>query len=232
MTTYQNNLSIKSWAEEDRPREKLLLKGKSALSEAELIGILIGSGTKELSAVELSKQILAHIDNDLNELAKLSVKDLEKFKGIGQAKAICIVSALELGRRRKATSSNEKPRIIEPCDAYELMKPDLLDLDFEEFWVILLNRANNVLKKIKVSSGGVAGTVVDSKIILKHAIENLASGIILVHNHPSGNTKPSQADIKLTKGLQEASRFMGIDLYDHVIFADKGYYSFSEDGLI
>lgn len=174
-------LDIKKWAEEDRPREKLLLKGKSSLSDAELIAILIGSGTASLSAVDLSKQILQHTANNLNDLAKLSVKDLMKFKGIGEAKAISIVAALELGRRRKEVEHLKKPKITSSTDAYEYMKAHLLDLSHEEFWVILLNRANKVIQCKQISSGGVSGTVADPKMIFKIALEELSSSIILVH---------------------------------------------------
>lgn len=227
-----SHIKILNWAEEDRPREKLLLKGKSTLSDAELIGILIGSGTFALSAVDLGKQILQSVDNNLNELAKLSVKDLEKFKGIGEAKAITIVSALELGRRRKEAEVPKKTQIKHPQDVHTLMIPYLLDLPYEEFWILLLNRANIVIKPVKISSGGVQGTVVDAKIIFKHALENLASGIVLVHNHPSGSLQPSQADLQITKKLQQAGQVLEIPILDHIIFADKAYFSFNEKNLL
>lgn len=229
---YQRNLVIKSWAEEDRPREKLLLKGRAALSDAELIGILIGSGTPKLTAVDVAKLILNAVNNDLNELAKLSVNDLTKHPGIGEAKAISIVSALELGRRRKETASAAKTKITCSTDIYQYIRPQLLDLPHEEFWVILLNRANVVMKKLPVSTGGVAGTVADPKIIFKQAIESLASAIILVHNHPSGNLKPSSADITLTKKMKEAGAFLDLPILDHIIFADSGYYSFADEGVL
>ena len=177
-------LSITQWAEEDRPREKLLLKGKSSLSDAELIGILLGSGTKTLSAVDLAKQILNSVGNDLHALAKMSVSDLCKFKGIGEAKAISIVSALELGRRRKDAEPVKQPRITCSDDAYQLLKPELTDLPHEEFWIILLKRNNQVIRKEQVSFGGVSGTIVDPKMIFKKALDNLASGMILVHKLP------------------------------------------------
>ncbi|MEM9857548.1 MAG: DNA repair protein RadC [Bacteroidota bacterium] len=226
------SLSIKSWAEEDRPREKLALKGKSALSEAELIAILIGSGTASMSAVDVAKGILNSSENDLNRLAKLTVKDLTKFKGIGEAKAISIVAALELGRRRKETEVIKKPKIRSSKDAYDLMKPDLLDLSHEEFWCLLLNRSNIVIKKQLISSGGVSGTVADPKIIYKAALEELASGIILIHNHPSGNMKPSQADINLTKKMKTAAKALDISLYDHLIFTEQGFFSFADENLL
>ncbi|MDX1628893.1 MAG: DNA repair protein RadC [Fulvivirga sp.] len=225
-------LQIKKWAEEDRPREKLLLKGKGALSEAELIAILIGSGTNALSAVELARQILGHVDNNLNELARLSVKDLTRFKGIGEAKAISIVAALELGRRRKESESAVKPKITCSTDVFHLMQAHLLDLKHEEFWVILLNRANQVVKKQQISSGGVSGTVADPKIIFKLALDELASSIILVHNHPSGNLKASQADISLTKKLVEAGRMLEIPILDHIIFTDNAYLSFADEHMM
>jgi DNA repair protein RadC len=229
---YSQNLKILSWAEEDRPREKLMIKGKSALSDAELIGILIGSGTISMSAVDLAKVILNGVDNNLNELAKLSVKDLQKFKGIGEAKAISIMSALELGRRRRESEAPKKMRITSSKDVYDIMAPDLLDLMHEEFWVILLNRANAVIKKVQISAGGVAGTVADPKIIFKTALENLASGIILVHNHPSGNLLPSQADKEITRKMKDAGKLLEVPVLDHVIFADKNYFSFADEGIL
>jgi len=225
-------LKIKSWSLEDRPREKLLLKGTSALSHAELIAILIGSGTTTLSAVEVAKKILQAVENNLHELAKLSVNDLMKVKGIGEAKAVTIVAALELGRRRKDIDSQEKPRITGSKDAFELLKGDLMDLPHEEFWVILLNRANRMMKKKKVSEGGVSGTVADPKIIFKFALEELASGVIVVHNHPSGNLAASQSDIDLTKKLKEAGKFLEVQLLDHLIIAGQKYYSFADEGII
>ncbi|MES2519600.1 MAG: DNA repair protein RadC [Bacteroidota bacterium] len=233
MSTYENNyLSIKSWAEEDRPREKLLLKGKAALSDAELLGILIGTGIQNMTAVDLAKLILQSVSNDLNQLARLTVKDLSKFKGIGEAKAITIVSALEVGRRRKNAVAVERPRITCSGDAYEVLKPHLLDLPHEEFWIILLNRANQVMKCERISSGGVSGTVADPKMIFKVALENLCSAIILSHNHPSGNLTPSQADKDLTKKLREAGAYLEIPVLDHVIFTDKSYLSFADAGLL
>ncbi len=225
-------LSIKNWAEEDRPREKLLLKGKAVLSEAELIGILIGSGTSHMSAVDLAKHILNQVSQDLNNLARLSVKDLMKFKGIGEAKAITIVSALELGRRRKDSEATIRPKISSAKSAYELMKPELMDLPHEEFWVLLLKRNNEVLKKKKISSGGISGTAVDPKMIFKHALDETSSSIILFHNHPSGNTKPSHEDIQLTRKLTEAGRFLDLPVIDHIIFCDHDYYSFADNSAL
>lgn len=232
MSDQNHGLNILSWAEEDRPREKLLLKGKSALSDAELIAILIGSGTKSMSAVDVGKKILNEADNNLNELAKFSVKDLQKIKGIGEAKAITIVSALELGRRRKGEEYKEKVRITSSNDIYQLIKPELMDLQKEEFWIILLNRANRLIKKEQISSGGVSGTVADPKIIFKAALEQYASSIILVHNHPSGNLKPSQADINLTKKMKDAGVLLEIPILDHIIFSNEGYLSFADEGIL
>ena len=232
MTLEEIKTSIKQWAEEDRPREKLLLKGKSVLSEAELIGILIGSGTRTLTAVDLAKQILHSVDNNLNLLAKLTVPDLKKFKGIGEAKAISIVSALELGRRRKDADQPKAIKITSSKSAYEIMRPHLQDLAHEEFWIILLNRANQLIKSVVISQGGVSGTVADPKIIFKQALESLASGIILVHNHPSGNTNPSQSDINLTKKLKEAGQVLEIPVLDHLIYADSDYLSMADEGLL
>ena len=228
----ENKISIKQWAEEDRPREKLLLKGRSSLSEAELIGILIGSGTATLSAVDLAKQILASVDNNLNLLARLSVKDLMKFKGIGEAKAISVVSALELGRRRKSDELPSKPKVSSAIRAYELIKGDLADLVTEEFWIMLLKRNNELIRKIRISTGGIAGTVADSRVIFKHALDELASGIILVHNHPSGNVKPSRADVQLTERMKEAGQLLEVAVLDHLIVTDSSYFSFADEGLM
>ncbi|MGE0635572.1 MAG: DNA repair protein RadC [Bacteroidia bacterium] len=232
MQEYETKLSIKSWAEADRPREKLLAKGKSALSEAELIAILIGSGNTEESAVELSKRILSSVDNNLVELGKLDVNALCKFKGIGEAKAISIIAALELGRRRNEHSTPERESITTSRQAFNLLHPILADLPHEEFWLIFLNRANKVIKKQSVSKGGVSGTVVDAKMIFKPAVENLASSVILCHNHPSGNRTPSQEDIALTKKIKEAGRVLDISVHDHIIIANDTYYSFADEGFL
>lgn len=225
-------LAINKWAEEDRPREKLILKGKSSLSDAELIGILLGSGTRTLSAVDLAKQILGEVKYDLHELARLSVTDLMQFKGIGEAKAITIVSALELGRRRKDAEPQKRPRISSSKDAYELIKPELTDIQQEEFWLILLKRNNVVIRKERISQGGVSGTMADPKIIFKKALESLASGIVLIHNHPSGNPKPSEADMRLTKKLKQGGELMDILIYDHIIFTDHDFFSFADNSLL
>lgn len=226
------SLNIKNWSPEDRPREKLLMKGTSALSDAELIAILLGSGTATMSAVELAKKIMLTVNNSLHDLARLSVKDLMKLKGIGEAKAITIIAALELGRRRKETELEEKPRITGSRDVYTLLIPQLQDIPHEEFWILLLNRANRVIKKHQISQGGVAGTVADPKIIFKVAVEELASGIILAHNHPSGNLTASQADIDLTRKLREAGKLLEIQVLDHVIVAGQKYFSFADEGML
>ncbi|WP_435354370.1 RadC family protein [Emticicia sp. SJ17W-69] len=223
--------NILSWAEEDRPREKLIMKGKVALSDAELIAILIGSGSRELSAVDLSKLILQSVNNNLHELAKLSINDLIKFKGIGEAKAISIAAAMELGRRRKESEVIKKVKVASSADAYKAVRPYLMDLLHEQFWVILLNRANEIIRPQQISIGGVAGTVADPKMIFKAAIEHLASSIILVHNHPSGNLTPSQADKDLTKKVKEAGRVLDIPVLDHLIFGDEAYFSFADEGI-
>jgi len=223
---------IKDWSPEDRPREKLLMKGTSALSEAELIAILIGSGTSTLSAVEVARLILKMVDNSMEELAKLTVKDLMKIKGIGEAKAITIVAALELGRRRKDEVIPTKPKVTSSQAAFEIIHRDLMDLQYEEFWIIMLNRANNLIRKKRISDGGVSGTVADPKRIFKEALENTASGIILIHNHPSGNLTASQSDIELTRKIKESGKMLEVQLIDHLIVAGKKYFSFADEGLI
>lgn len=228
-----HSIKISALAEEDRPREKLLLKGRSALSDAELIAILIGSGTRELSAVDLARHMLASVNHDLGQLAKLSIKDLQRFKGIGEAKAISIVSALELGRRRKLlVDQPNKVKITSSQDVYQLMKPELLDETVEHFYVLLLSRSNHVLKKQLISQGGTSATVADPKLIFKHALDNLASSIILVHNHPSGSLKPSDQDRRLTNKLKEVGINLEVPVIDHVIFTDVAYFSFADEGLL
>lgn len=227
-----SKLTIKHWSEEDQPREKLMFKGKSAVSTAELIAILIGTGNSELSAVELSKQILDSVNHDLSALSKLNIHDLMKFKGIGEAKAISIIAALELGRRRKDAEIPERKKLNSSKDAYELMYESLVDLPHEEFWVIFLNRANQVIKKDRISIGGISGTVADVRMIFKMSVENLACGIILVHNHPSGNPQPSSADKQLTQKLKEGGKLLDVPILDHLIFSDTGYFSFADEGLI
>ncbi len=232
MSKEARKLTIKQWAEEDRPREKLLLQGKKSLTNAELIAILIGSGNARQSAVALSKEILAKHNNDLHRLAQLEVNDLQRFQGIGEAKAITIVGALELGRRRKAKDITSKTKINSSQSAYDYMQPELQDQTHEEFWIILLKRNNEVIGKELVSRGGVSGTFVDAKILFKKALEKLASNVILVHNHPSGNLKPSHHDITLTSKLRDAGKLLDIAVIDHLIFTNTNYYSFADEGLL
>ncbi len=226
------NLSIKDWALEDRPREKLISKGLQSLSDAELIAILIGSGSRNESAVELSKKILNASKNNLHELGKMTITDLCKHKGIGEAKAITIIASLELGRRRKLSDVLNKEQITSSKDVADFFQPILGDLPHEEFWVLFLNRANRILSWHKLSQGGIAGTVIDVRLVIKQGIDNLASSMIVCHNHPSGNTKPSEADISITKKLKEAGKIMDIPLLDHLIVTDGGSYSFADEGLI
>ena len=232
MKTVQEISGIKSWAEDDRPREKLLLKGRHALSDAELIAILIGSGTRDITAVDLSKQILKTYDNKLNNLGRLQIEDLKKFKGIGEAKAVTILAALELGRRRREEPSHKKPRITSSKDAYEIIAPQLSDIDHEEFWILLLSRSHQVKDKICISRGGISGTVVDQRLVFKPALEKLASAIILCHNHPSGTLYPSEQDKMLTKKLVASSKLLEIPILDHLIYTDAGYFSFADEGLM
>ena len=227
-----SKLSIKNWQNDDRPREKLLLKGKQALSNAELIAILIGSGNTKESAVELAQRIMQSVDNNLINLSRLRINDLMKFKGIGEAKAITIVGAMELGRRRREEEVKEKKKISSSKDVFEVFQPNLADSPFEEFWILLVNRANKIIGKYQISQGGVSGTIADPKRIFHLALENLASGIILCHNHPSGNIQPSQPDIKLTKKIKEGSLLLEINLLDHIIIGDENYYSFADNGMM
>lgn len=226
------HIPIKFLAEDDRPREKLLSIGRQNLSDAELLAIQIGIGTKEETAIQLGQRILNTYNNDLNLLAKASVNELKKFKGIGEAKAINIASAFELGRRRTEYEVTGKLKITTSKDAFKLLNKKLSDLPHEEFWILLLNRANGVLKIECISKGGISGTVVDARLILKPAIELLASGIILCHNHPSGQLKPSEQDISLTKKIKESARLMDINLLDHIIIGDQKYLSFADEGIL
>ena len=225
-------LTIKEWAVEDRPREKLLAKGNAALSDAEHLAILIGSGTKKESAVELSRRLLQSVANNLDELGKLDVKALCRFKGIGEAKALTIVAALELGRRRKLQDALPRPAIRSSQDAFNFFHPLIADIPHEEFWVLLLNRANKIIGRERTSMGGVSGTVVDLKLILKRALEVLASSIILCHNHPSGNDKPSDHDKQITQKVRQACELLDISLLDHIIVAGSTYFSFADEGLL
>jgi DNA repair protein RadC len=226
-------LGIKDWAEEDRPREKLMLKGAQVLSDAELIAILIGSGNNEESAVELSRRILSAAKNNLNDLGKFTIDDLVSgFKGIGEAKAITIIAALELGRRRKLAEIQKGHQIKCSEDIFNLFQPVLSDLPHEEFWLLLLNRSNTVIHKTKISQGGIVGTVVDVRIILKLALEKLATGIAVCHNHPSGNLFPSTSDVETTRKLREACQTVDIAFLDHLIVSGNKYYSFADEGTL
>lgn len=233
MASYsERHLPISAWAEDDRPREKLLLKSASALSDAELIAILLGSGSRNESAVGLARRILDHYQQNLNDLGRTSIADLKTFKGIGEAKAITLMAAMELGRRRQHKEARSLPAIRNSGDAYQLLQPIVADLDHEQFWIILLNRAHQVMNLEQVSAGGVAGTVVDPKIIFRRALHGQASSIILCHNHPSGNLKPSPSDLDITKRLKLAGQQLEIPVVDHLIVTHRGFYSFADEGLL
>jgi DNA repair protein RadC len=227
----QNILSIKHWSEDDQPREKLLLKGKQILSDAELIAILISSGNRDESAVELSKRILASVNHNLNALGKLSISQLTTFKGIGEAKAISIVAALELGRRRREEDVVVLERITCSKDVFRMMQPIIGELPHEEFWVLYLNNANKVIYKTQISKGGIVGTVVDTRVVYKIALEQNAVAIILTHNHPSGKLEASKVDIELTKQLKLAGMQLQIPVLDHIIITENGYFSFQDENI-
>ncbi len=224
--------SIKNWKEDDRPREKLLFKGKNALSDAELIAILIGSGNKQENAVELAKRILLRTNNNLNELAKLSVNDLIQFKGIGEAKAIAIITALELGRRRRLEEALLRPKITSSKKVFNIMQPIIGELNHEEFWILYLNNSNKIIYKNQLSSGGITSTLVDVRILFKKALELSSVAIILCHNHPSGSLKPSKSDLDLTKKIQEGGKSLDIKILDHLLITEKAYFSFADSNLI
>lgn len=226
------SLSIKNWSQDDQPREKLRDKGKSALSDAELVAIIIGSGSRDESALDLCKRILASVDNNLNQLGKLSLKQLMDFKGIGEAKAISIASAMELGRRRRGEDALERKKITSSLSVFELMQPIIGELPHEEFWIIYLNNANKVLQKQQLSKGGITGTLVDVRLVLKNALEFGAVGLILAHNHPSGTLKPSEADKQITQKLKKAGESLDIKVLDHLIVTEKAYFSFADDNLL
>ena len=232
MDNANGRLRIKEWAEEDRPREKMLLKGVSSLSDAELIAILIGSGNNEETAVQLSQRILNGVSNNINTLGKLSIKELMTFKGIGEAKAVTIAAAMELGRRKSIAEPDKKTTIKSSKDSYLLFYPIMCDLPYEELWVAFTNNHNKVIEKVKISQGGISGTNADLRIIMKAAINSSCSGIILCHNHPSGNLKPSPEDDILTSRLGKAAQLMDIRLLDHIILCDKLYYSYADEGRI
>lgn len=226
------SLKITDWAVEDRPREKLAMKGTSSLSDAELLAILISSGTRNKSAVDLGRELLSLVNNNLNSLGKLSIADLKKIRGIGQARAVIIAAALELGRRRKLAEIPAARQIKCSKDAAEIFQPVLGDLSHEEFWILYLNRSNKVIEKMKLSHGGISGTVTDVRLVMKRAVECLASGIIVCHNHPSGNTNPSESDNKITRKIREAGNLMDIQLLDHLIVTEKDYYSYADNGML
>jgi DNA repair protein RadC len=227
----QTNTTIKCWAEDDRPREKMLLKGKNALSDSEIIAILLGSGSRNKSAVELAQEILAAHQNDLHRLGRSGVKELTAYKGMGEAKALTLMAALELGRRRKEADRKERVKIESAEDVHQLLKHLFQDLQHEEFYIVLLDRSNHVLRYEQVSKGGTSGTIADGKIIFKSALLHHASAIILAHNHPSGNLVASPQDIKLTKNLKEFGNMIGVEVLDHLIFTDNGYLSLAEKSI-
>jgi DNA repair protein RadC len=232
MDPYINHVSIKNWAEDDRPREKLLLKGKNALSDAELLALLLGTGNRNESAVDLAKAILHEVKDNLVELSRIGINELMGFKGIGKAKAIILIAAMELGRRRNESEVKAKDKISNSNDAFNIFRSTISDLPYEEFWIILLNKANRVIRKCSISEGGVSGTVVDPKKIFKIALDNHASSIILGHNHPSGNIQPSDADHKITKKIKEAGIMLDVAILDHLIIGDDRFYSFADEGVL
>lgn len=223
---------IHQWAEDDRPREKFLLKGKSTLSDSELLAILIGSGSRNESAVQLCQRILASANNNLNTLGKLTAQQLMQFKGIGEAKAIAIAAALELGRRRKNEEVQELTKITSSKAVFEIMQSIIGELPHEEFWVLYLNNSNKVIYKSQISKGGITGTVVDTRLVFKIALEHHATSVILTHNHPSGKMLASDADKQITKKLQEAGKHLDILVLDHIIITEKSYFSFADEGLL
>ncbi|WP_177761183.1 RadC family protein [Flavobacterium sp. I3-2] len=233
MDDYQDkHFSIKHWSEDDKPREKLMLKGKIALSDAELLAILIGSGSRNESAVDLCKRILASNENNLNQLGKQSIQQLLQFKGIGEAKAITIIAALELGKRRRLEEAKQLTQIKSSKDVFEHMQPLIGDLQNEEFWVLLLNNSNKIIQKIQLSKGGLTATLVDVRLLFKQALEHFATAIILVHNHPSGQLKPSEADKNITRKIADAGNVLEIKLLDHIIITEYDYFSFADDGIL
>ncbi len=232
MQEKQASLSIKNWSDDDKPREKLIQKGKRFLSDTELIAILIGSGSRNESAVELSKRILASVNNNLNEIGRLSVKQLMAFKGIGEAKAVTIVAALEIGRRRRGEEAQKIVKIQSSKSVFELLQPLLGELQHEEFWIVYLNNSNKVLHRGQLSKGGITGTLVDVRLVMKQALELGAVALILAHNHPSGTLKPSAADKKITYKLKTAAEVLDIKILDHLIITQKEYFSFADEGVL
>ncbi len=233
MQTDEKRLTIREWSEDDRPREKMLRKGTSSLSDAELLAILIGSGNRDESAVELARRIMRECDDNINELARLTIADLcKKFKGIGEAKAISIMAALELGKRRKTSDVLERKQILSSKDLFELFEPLLIDLVHEEFWIVFMNGANKVLSTHKLTQGGIQQTIVDVPLLLKMSLERLAQSIAVAHNHPSGQNKPSSEDENITRRIKQGCDAIGIRLLDHIIVARGKYYSFADDGKL
>ncbi len=228
----QSYRPIREWNENDRPREKLQRLGRSHLSEAELIAIIIGSGTRSESAVELARRLLHTVNNNLIELGKLTIADLQKIHGIGPVKAITISAAIELGRRRQEAAPLLRPKITSSKDLYEIFGPRLSDLSHEEFWAVALNQANKLLEFRRIGSGGISSTVADIRLILRFALETGASSLAVLHNHPSGNLTPSEQDIRLTRSISEAARLIDIRLIDHLIISESGYHSFSDQGQL
>lgn len=227
----QTNFPITNWSEDDKPREKLMLKGKSALSDAELIAILIGSGSRNESAVDLSKRILSSVAHNLNSLGKLSMAQLMGFKGIGEAKAISIIAAMELGRRRRAEEAVELTKVTSSKTVFEIMQPIIGELPHEEFWILYLNNSNKVIFKAQISVGGITGTIVDVRLVFKMALEKGATALILCHNHPSGTLVPSDADKQITKKLKLAGDSLDVKVLDHLIVTETKYFSFVDEGI-
>lgn len=225
-------MPISQWATDDRPREKLQRQGARALSDAELLAILIRSGTQQESALDLAKRVLARCGNDLHQLGKLDLNELMAFKGMGEAKAMAIAAALELGRRRRDTEAPVRPSIATSASAFEAIRPVLVDLPHEEFWLLVLDRGNRLIDRVPVSRGGLHGTVADPKVIFKEAIERRAASIILCHNHPSGQLRPSEEDIRLTRKLADGARLLDVVVQDHLIIGANGYYSFADNGMM
>jgi DNA repair protein RadC len=230
--SYISKLPIKQWSEDDRPREKLIMKGKVVLSNAELLAVLIGSGNKKDSALDIAKNILDNVNQNLTELSRLSVNELKRNGGIGTAKAVGIIAALELGNRKRVQDAMIREKISSSRDVFDLFHPDLSEANYEAFWILLLNRANRVIRKINISEGGISGTVADPKKIFKMALEFNASSVILCHNHPSGNIRPSEADIKLTRKMKEAGILLDLPVLDHLIIGGNTYYSFADEGMM
>ena len=226
------SFSIKNWKEDDKPREKMILKGKEVVSDAELIAILIGSGSRSESAVDLSKRILSKADNNLNNLARLTVDQLMEFKGIGEAKAVSIITALELGRRRRLEEALEVSKVTSSKEVFEILQPLIGELKHEEFWILYLNNSNKIIHKYQLSKGGITGTVVDTRMVFKKAFELSATALIIAHNHPSGNLKPSVADKNLTQKIKTAGETLDIKIIDHLIITEKAYFSFADQNIL